>query len=312
MKTILITGGAGFIGSHFIDLVVREGIGRVVCLDAFTYAADVRYLDGVKDRIEIVRGDIRMPEDLALIFERGVDWVVNFAAETHVDTSIDAPIVFAETNVIGTLRLLMFSLKYGVERFLQISTDEVYGSTTGRGFGEEDPHNPSSPYSASKSGAEQMCNAFKVTYGLPVLIARGTNNYGPRQNREKFIPTCIRCALRGEPIPVYGTGTNQRDWIYVGDNVEALALILAKAEPGGVFNVGANSHVTNLELARRILRLCGKSEDMLEFVEDRKGHDFRYAVDTTRVAALGWQATTDFDSGLKRTIEWYMDRQTEC
>lgn len=311
MKRILVTGGAGFIGSHFIDLLVEQGVGEVVCLDAFTYAADERNLAAVRDRIEIVRGDIRSRDDLQKVFSRRPDWVVNFAAETHVDNSIERPAVFVETNVLGTLNLLMFALEFGVERFLQISTDEVYGSRM-EGFSREgDPHNPSSPYAASKSAAEQLCNAYRITYKLPVLIARSTNNYGPRQHREKFIPVCIMNALAGRPIPVYGTGRNERDWIFVRDNAAALLTVLRVAEPGDVVNVGAGGHLPNVELARRILRLVGADPGLVRFVEDRKGHDFRYAVDTSRISSLGWRPETDFDTGLGKTIEWYRSRYKE-
>ncbi len=307
-KKILVTGGAGFIGSHFVDLLVERGQDEVICLDAFTYAADPRNLDKSRGRIRVVKGDIRNPDHLRPIFEDGVDWVVNFAAETHVDNSIVAPLVFAETNVLGTLRLLMFSLEYGVGKFLQVSTDEVYGSRKSGAFQEGDPHEPSSPYAASKSGAEQFVCAYGVTYGVPVLVTRSTNNYGPRQHKEKFIPTCIACATEGRPIPVYGAGQNQRDWLHVQDNARAIDLVFREGQIGQVYNIGAGNHLPNVELARKILRLCSAAEDGIEFVEDRKGHDFRYAVDSAKVRALGWDTAVDLEEGLEGTVAWYRER----
>lgn len=309
---ILVTGGAGFIGSHFIDRVVKEDGGRVICLDAFTYAADIRNLEQSADRIEVVRGDIRNAEDLEKVFSRGIDTVVNFAAETHVDNSIGAPAVFVETNVLGTLRLLMAAMQYGVRRFLQISTDEVYGSCADGCFAEDARHCPSSPYAASKSAAEQLCHAYFVTYKLPVLIARSTNNYGPRQHPEKFIPTCVTHLIKACPIPVYGSGMNQRDWIYVTDNAEALWHILQEGRPGEVYNIGANCHLPNIDLARRILALAGADPKLIRFVEDRKGHDLRYAVDARKICALGWKPRVDLDTGLRLTIEWYRQRYSAC
>jgi len=307
-KRILVTGGAGFIGSHFIDLLVKQGEDQVVCLDSFSYAADPRNLDASRDRIEIVRGDIRRAEDLEPVFERGVDWVVHFAAETHVDNSIAEPLVFAETNVLGTLRLLMFALRYRVEKFLHISTDEVYGSVA-EGFSvESDPHLPSSPYAASKSGAEMMVFAYARTHGLPVLVTRSSNNYGPRQHAEKFIPTCLRHALAGRPIPVYGTGQNQRDWLYVEDNARAIDRVLRSGKLGEAYNIGACNQRPNTEVARRLLKACGQSEELIAFVEDRKGHDFRYAVDTRKIEALGWAPEWTLDNGLRETVTWYRNR----
>jgi dTDP-glucose 4,6-dehydratase len=310
-KRILVTGGAGFIGSHFLDLLATRGEDRVTCLDAFTYAADPANLDNVRGKVEIIKGDIRQSDDLAHVFERGVDQVVHFAAETHVDNSIADPLVFAETNVLGTLRLLMFALRYKVEKFLHISTDEVYGSIR-EGFSvESDPHDPSSPYAASKSGAEKLVFAYAKTHGLPVLVTRSSNNYGPRQHGEKFIPTCLRNALAGRPIPVYGTGLNERDWLYVEDNARAVDLVLRQGVIGEAYNIGANNQRPNTDVARRLLSACGQSEELIEFVEDRKGHDFRYAVDTKKIEALGWTPEWTLDQGLKETVEWYRGRSGE-
>ncbi len=308
MRTVLVTGGAGFIGSHFVDLLTERYGDRVVVLDKLTYAADPRNLDRSRDFIRFVRGDICDADDLRSVFEEGVDWVVNFAAETHVDNSIDGPVVFAETNVIGTLRLLMASLEYGVERFLHVSTDEVYGSTPEGAFEEKDRHLPSSPYAATKSAAEKLVWAYHVTHGLPVLITRSANNYGPRQHPEKFIPKCISNAIAGEPIPVYGDGRNQRDWLFVRDNCEAIDAVLRRGAVGQSYNIGADHHMQNIELVRLILDRLGAPQDLIRFVEDRKGHDFRYAVTTEKIRSLGWTPRTTFDGGLQETISWYRGR----
>lgn len=305
MERILVTGGAGFIGSHFVDYVIENYDDEVVVLDKLTYAGDISNLKQSRDEIEFIEGDIGCVDDLEKAFSGGIDRVVNFAAETHVDNSIEGPLVFAETNLLGTLRLLMFSLDRGVERFLQVSTDEVYGSTTEGKFSESDQHLPSSAYAATKSGAEKLVWSYYVTHGLPILITRSSNNYGPRQHAEKFIPTIIRNALNESAIPVYGDGQNQRDWLYVRDNCEAIDLILREGEPGQAYNVGADVTLPNIELARTVVDMLGASRDLIEFVEDRKGHDFRYAIDSTRVHQLGWEPSTDFETGLRETIEWY-------
>jgi len=308
MKRILVTGGAGFIGSHFVDLLVERYDDSVVVIDKLTYAARLDNLDQSAGKIRFLQGDITDPNDLKGAFEGGVDWVVNFAAETHVDNSIEGPVVFAETNVVGTLRLLMFSLEHNVSRFLQVSTDEVYGSRQSGYFSEGDVHLPSSAYAASKSGAEKLVWAYHVTHGLPILTTRSSNNYGPRQHREKFIPKCILNALAGEKIPVYGDGQNQRDWLFVRDNCEAIDHVLRKGQIGEAYNIGAQFSLPNIELARKIVGLVGASEDLIEFVTDRKGHDFRYALDTDRITSLGWRPSTDFDQGLEETAKWYSQR----
>jgi dTDP-glucose 4,6-dehydratase len=298
MSRILVTGAAGFIGSHFVDYVTAHHEDEVVVLDKLTYAGDMTNLEKSREEIEFIQGDICVAEDLEKAFEGGIDRVVNFAAETHVDNSIGAPLVFAETNVLGTLRLLMFSLRHGVERFLQISTDEVYGSREEGYFREDDLQEPSSAYAATKSGAEKLVWAYHVTHGLPVLITRSSNNYGPRQNPEKFIPKVITSALNGEPIPVYGTGQNQRDWIFVRDNCAALDVVLREGQIGEAYNVGAQCLIPNIELARKIVDAVGASRDLIEFVTDRKGHDFRYALTTEKIEGLGWKPETTFDAGL--------------
>ena len=305
---ILVTGGAGFIGSHFVDYLVENYDDHLVVIDKLTYAGNLDNLALSKGQIEFIRGDICLAEDLEAAFADGIDWVVNFAAETHVDNSIEAPLAFAETNVLGTLRLLMFSLEHDVRRFLQVSTDEVYGSRKTGHFKEDDPHRPSSAYAATKSGAEKLVWSYHVTHGLPVLTTRSSNNYGPRQHSEKFIPTVIRNALAGTPIPVYGDGQNQRDWLFVRDNCQAIDLVLRQGEIGQEYNIGADCTLPNLNLARRLVQIAGASEDLIQFVEDRKGHDFRYAIDSGKIKALGWEPETDFDAGLRETVEWYRQR----
>ena len=305
MKRILVTGGAGFIGSHFVDYLVEHYRDEVVVLDKLTYAGHLENLRKSRDQIQFIKGDIADPEDLQIAFSGGIDWVVNFAAETHVDNSISGPMVFGQTNLLGTLRLLAFAAERNVSRFLHISTDEVYGSRDEGYFREADAHLPSSPYAATKSGAEKLVWSYHVTYGLPVLITRSSNNYGPRQHREKFIPKCISNACSGEKIPVYGDGQNQRDWLYVKDNAEAVDCVLRNGHCGEAYNIAAQCSLPNIELARKIVRLVGATEDLIEFVEDRKGHDFRYAIDTSKIESLGWKASTEFEQGLKETVEWY-------
>lgn len=310
MRRILVTGGAGFIGSHFVDYLVQNYDDQVVVIDKLTYAADPRNLEKSGDHIDFIHGDIVKPDDLTRAFEGGIDWVVHFAAETHVDNSIDAPVVFAETNILGTLRLLMFAVEHHVDRFLHISTDEVYGSRERGLFRETDPHLPSSAYAATKSGAEKIVWAYYVTYGLPILITRSSNNYGPRQHREKFIPKCILNALSGKSIPVYGEGLNQRDWLFVRDNCEAIDRVLRDGDVGEGYNIGAHCSLPNLELARKLVAMVGASADLIQFVEDRKGHDFRYAIETKKIEKLGWRPSTSFEEGLKETVGWYRERYT--
>jgi dTDP-glucose 4,6-dehydratase len=305
MKRILVTGGAGFIGSHFVDFLTQRYEDQVVVLDKLTYSGSLANLHKSLGRIRFVRGDIADAAALREAFTDGVDWVVNFAAETHVDNSIDGPMVFAETNFIGVLRLLMFSTDKGVSRFLQVSTDEVYGSRDDGFFKESDAQSPSSPYAATKSAAEKMVWAYHVTHELPVLITRSSNNYGPRQHPEKFMPKCILNSLSGLPTPVYGDGRNERDWLFVLDNCEAIDLVLRKGWPGTAYNIAAHRPMPNVDLARMVLAMTGASRDLIRFVEDRKGHDLRYAVDTTMIEQLGWRPVTPLDQGIAETIRWY-------
>lgn len=310
---LLVTGGAGFIGSNFVRLLLaQEPERRVVTLDALTYAGNPANLGACLDhpRHVFVQGDIRDAGLVAeLIREHTVEGILNFAAESHVDRSIRGPQVFVETNVGGTLNLLVQARDLGVERFLQISTDEVYGSLGPEGcFSEITPLAPNSPYSASKAGADHLVHAFHHTYGLDTVIVRSSNNYGPRQHPEKLIPLAIRQALADQPIPIYGAGTNVRDWLHVEDNCRAVWTAYLHGRAGEVYNVGGGNERTNSEVVRAILALLGKPESLLAHVADRPGHDRRYAIDARKIAReLGWQPTVDFAEGLARTVAWYRE-----
>jgi dTDP-glucose 4,6-dehydratase len=310
-RRYLVTGGAGFIGSNFIrHVLAHEPDATVTNLDALTYAgveATVGELETL-GRHSFVRGDIR---DGALIDRLMADHdvVVHFAAESHVDRSIDEPAVFLETNVVGTGILVDAARRHRVARFVHVSTDEVYGSVND-GFASEDaPLAPSSPYSASKAGSDLVARSYAVTYDYPVIVTRCTNNYGPYQFPEKLIPLFVTNILDGKKVPLYGTGRNERDWLYVEDHCAAIHLLVDDGEPGEVYNIGANSQLSNIEVTRRIVALLGKDETWIEEVPDRPGHDFRYAVDSSRMRGLGWSPAHDFDEHLERTIEWYRDRQ---
>ncbi len=309
----LVTGGAGFIGSNFIRLVLeREPAAEVIDLDLLTYAgvrATVDELDELgAGRHRFVHGDIR---DRSLVGDlmSGVDVVVNFAAESHVDRSIEGPAVFLETNVVGTGVLLDAARRAGVGRFIQVSTDEVYGSISD-GFAPEDgPLHPSSPYSASKAGADLLAGSYAVTFDYPVVVTRCTNNYGPYQFPEKVIPLFVTNLLEDRNVPLYGEGRNERDWIFVTDHCAAVYLLADEGTPGEIYNIGADAQLPNLELTGRILAALGKGEGMIERVADRPGHDQRYAVDSTKIRNLGWAPEHDFDTWLESTIEWYRVRE---
>ncbi len=307
---LLVTGGAGFIGSHFVRKALSEG-AEVINLDLLTYAGGLDtmedFLDHPKHRF--VKGDIR-DKDLVMELMRQVQYVVHFAAETHVDRSILEGGEFVLTDVYGTYVLLEAARRSGtVEKFLHISTDEVYGPIEEGSFREGDPLNPSSPYAASKAGADRLAYAFHRTYGLPVVIVRPSNNYGPYQHPEKAIPLFITNLLEGKKIPLYGTGENIREWVFVEDCVEGLWLLLQKAEPGGCYNLSSNFELKNIELARKILEIMGMNEDWIEFVKDRPGHDIRYSVDSSKIRGLGWRPRVGFEAGLKRTVEWYKNHR---
>ena len=309
-RRYLVTGGAGFIGSNFIrHLLAHEAGAEVTNLDLLTYAgvaATVRELDA-DPRHTFVHGDIG---DAALVEKLlpGHDVVVNFAAETHVDRSITGPAVFLQTNVVGLGVLLDAARRHGIPRFIQVSTDEVYGSLAS-GFAPEDaPLRPSSPYSASKAAGDLLAASYATTFGYPVIVTRCTNNYGPYQFPEKVIPLFVTNLLEGRKVPLYGEGRNERDWLHVEDHCAAVHLLVEQGAPGEVYNIGADAQLPNIELTRRILAALGKGEDMIERVADRPGHDLRYAVDSSKLRRLGWAPARSFEEHLAATVEWYRNR----
>jgi dTDP-glucose 4,6-dehydratase len=309
MDKVLVTGGAGFIGSNFIRHLLNETDCKVINLDKLTYAGN---LNNIKDlrgekRHKFVRGDIRNRKLVHSLVGR-VDAVVNFAAESHVDRSIRTPGVFLNTNVLGTQVLLEACRMFGV-RFEQISTDEVYGSRVKGSFRETDAFNPSSPYSASKAAADLLLNAYYVTYGIDVTVTRSTNNYGPNQHPEKLVPRLITNALRGKALPIYGTGENVRDWIFVEDNCHAIRFVLEKGEKGQAYNIGGGNEKKNIDIAREILHQLSLPETMIEFVTDRPGHDLRYSLDCQKIHHLGWRPQANFEQGLLKTVEWYRSNE---
>ncbi len=308
MKKLLITGGAGFIGSNFVHyMLARYPQLEIVVLDALTYAGN---LDNLADiaadpRYTFLEGNICDAEAVQQAMQ-GCDAVVNFAAETHVDRSIHEGGVFVETDVRGVFVLCEEARRQKVTRFLHISTDEVYGSIPVGHFKETDALNPSSPYSSSKAGGELLARSYFVTYDLPVLVTRSSNNYGPYQYPEKLIPLFATNLIENKSVPVYGDGKQVRDWLYVEDQCEALDLVLQKGEIGQIYNVGAGNEEFNIDVTKAIIKLLGKSEDLITYVADRLGHDRRYAVDIAKIQALGWKPRHDFMSGLKKTVDWYV------
>ncbi len=307
--TLLVTGGAGFIGSNFIHYVLANYPEcRVINLDKLTYAGNLDNLKDVEDnpRYEFIKGDIRDKELVQDIFKR-VQGVIHFAAETHVDRSIMDAGEFVLTDVYGTFILLEALKNVGssIEFFLHISTDEVYGSRETGFFKEDDPLSPSSPYAASKAGADRLAYSYWVTYQLPIIILRPSNNFGPYQYPEKFIPLFVTNALEGRNLPLYGKGTNVRDWLYVEDNCRAIDLIMQKGEIGEAYNVGASNEVQNIVIAERIVELLGRPKSLIKFVPDRLGHDKRYALDCRKIHALGWKPQAEFQDALTSTVRWY-------
>lgn len=311
MRTVLVTGGAGFIGSNFIHHLLARYDYQVINLDKLTYAGNPDNLRDIEDdpRYSFVHGDICDREVVGRLMTQA-DAVVNFAAETHVDRSLVDPGAFIQTEVYGAFVLLEAARQRGVERFLQVSSDEVYGDVEpGRSSEESDPPHPRSPYAASKAGAEQMCIAFHETYDLPVVISRGSNNIGPHQHPEKAVPLFVTNALDDQPIPLYGDGQNVRDWQFVADHCAALDLLLHRGEPGQAYNIGAGNERPNIEVVETILSLLEKPTGLIRFVEDRPGHDRRYSVDSTKVRALGWAPQHDFAKAIERTVSWYRDNR---
>lgn len=305
---VLVTGGAGFIGSHFVDRLLNEGDDvRVTVLDALTYAGTRENLSHREEdeRFRFVHGDIVEVETVDPLV-KDADLVVNFAAESFVDRSIGDARPFAVTNVQGTLTILDACRRHEV-RMVQVSTDEVYGSTQEGAFTEESPLQPNNPYSATKAGADLLCRSYLHTYGMDVRVFRGPNAYGPRQHPEKAIPTFTVAALEGRPLPVYGDGSNRREWLHVTDFAGAVLTVIRDGEPGEVYNGGGGHEVTNLDLARRICRLTGASPDLIGFVEDRPGHDFRYSMVWNRLKTLGWEPEVPFDRGIEETVAWFRD-----
>lgn len=315
---ILVTGGAGFIGSNFVyHELESHPADRIVCVDKLTYAGNVETLHNAmgNPQFRFVRADICDVDAMRQLFdEERFDIVVNFAAESHVDRSIIDPGVFLRTNILGTQVLMDCCREHNVARFHQVSTDEVYGDLPidrpDLFFTEETPLNPSSPYSSSKAGADLLVHAYSRTYGLPVSISRCSNNYGPYQFPEKLIPLMIAKAMNDECVPVYGEGLNVRDWLYVEDHCRAIDLIIREGEPGSLYNIGGHNEKRNIDVVRLVLNKLGKPESLIEHVADRKGHDQRYAIDPAKVSReLGWLPATPFDEGIEKTVRWYLENE---
>ena len=316
--TIIVTGGAGFIGSNFVfHMLEKYPDYRIICLDALTYAGNLSTLSSVMDNknFRFVKASITDREAVYALFEEEhPDMVVNFAAESHVDRSIDNPSVFLETNIMGTQVMMDACRKYGIKRYHQVSTDEVYGDLPldrpDLFFTEETPIHTSSPYSASKASADLLVMAYHRTFGLPVTISRCSNNYGPYQFPEKLIPLIINNALQGKKLPVYGDGKNVRDWLFVEDHAKAIDMVQEQGRLFETYNVGGHNEKQNIEVVKTILNRLSKPETLITYVKDRAGHDLRYAIDPTKISnALGWSPETDFESGMERTIKWYLENK---
>jgi len=304
---ILVTGGAGFIGSNFVRYMLEKyPDAEIVVLDKLTYAGRLENLQDIMNKIKFIKGDICKEEDVEKHIN-GCDVVFNFAAETHVDRSIVESGVFVKTDVIGTHKLLEAARKHDVEKYVQISTDEVYGSTERESFREVDVLDPSSPYSASKGGADLLVNAYFKTYNLPTVITRSSNNFGPFQFPEKLIPLLIINAMQNKPLPIYGDGKNVRDWLYVVDNCEGIDAVCNQGKLGEIYNIASGIEKMNIEIANLILKELKKPKTLIKYVTDRLGHDRRYSLDTTKIKKLGWKPRTSFEAGLKKTISWYVE-----
>ena len=311
MRKLLVTGGAGFIGSNFVRYILsRYPDYQVVVLDKLTYAGNLANLADVADNpgYSFVRGDI-CDQPLVDSLAAEVDAILNFAAETHVDRSILDAGSFIRTDVYGTFVLLEAAKKHGVRRFLQVSTDEVYGDVPEGSSREDDPLRPRSPYSASKAGGDMLVQAYHITHGVPVLVTRGSNNYGPYQYPEKLIPVLITNALDDQELPIYGDGQQVRDWLYVLDHCSAIDVVLHRGEPGEVYNVGGGNERRNLDIAEQVLELLGKPRSLIRFVKDRPGHDRRYSLDCSKLRRLGWEPARDFEEALAETVRWYVSNE---
>lgn len=317
-QTLLVTGGAGFIGSNFIRYILGNSESRIICLDALTYAGNIRNLDDVRSKSNyfFVHGSIQNKELVKYLCKtHKIDGILNFAAESHVDRSILGADVFIDTNVKGTLVLLEVAKELRISRFLQVSTDEVYGSLgfDGSKFTEETPLAANSPYSASKASADLLVRSFVHTHGIPAVITRCSNNYGPFQFPEKLVPLMILNAIEDNPLPVYGDGMNVRDWIHVLDHCSAIWEVFQHGRNGEVYNIGGNCEKPNIEVVKTILSLVGKSETLINYVKDRPGHDRRYAIDSTKMLdELGWSPKYDFETGLADTVRWFKENSTWC
>lgn len=311
---LLVTGGAGFIGSNFVLYMLQQHPDyQIVNVDALTYAGNLENLKSIENHPnhKFVKADITDVQAMDALFSQAVDVVVNFAAESHVDRSILEPEVFVKTNVLGTQVLLDAAKKYSVTKFVQVSTDEVYGSLGATGlFTEETPLTPNSPYSASKAGGDLLVRAYHETFGLPVNITRCSNNYGPYQFPEKLIPLMISRALADQALPVYGDGMNIRDWLYVEDHCSAIDLVIHKGVNGEVYNIGGNNERTNVHIVNTVLQELGKPDSLITYVQDRPGHDRRYGIDPTKIMnELGWKPKHTFETGIKETIQWYLNNR---
>ncbi len=317
MKTILVTGGAGFIGSNFIKYILKKyNKYQIINLDLLTYAGHMENLQEVKknENYRFIEGNICDRKMLDKIFENDIEFIINFAAESHVDRSIIDPAIFIETNVVGTQVLLDAAKKNKLEKFIQISTDEVYGALGPSGsFNEKCSLKPNNPYSASKASADMLVRSYYKTFNLPAIITRSSNNYGPYQNFEKLIPLLIRRALKNRELPIYGDGQQVRDWLYVEDHCKAIDKVLHAGQIGEIYNIGANNEKTNIYIAKKILDYLDKPSSLIKYVKDRPGHDKRYALNASKIKQeLGWTASYSFEAGLKRTITWYLNNKQWC
>lgn len=311
MKSILVTGGAGFIGSNFVRYMLETHPDyRIYVLDALTYAGNLDNLSDVWDNPNFFfwHGDVRDEETVNNIVSN-VDTIVNFAAETHVDRSIHEAGDFILTDVFGSFVLLEAAKRYGIDRYIQIGTDEVYGSIEQGSFVEGDPLEPNSPYSASKAGGDLLARAYGVTYGVPVIITRSSNNFGPYQYPEKLIPLFVTNAIDDKPLPLYGDGKNVRDWLYVIDNCSGIDAVLHHGEIGEIYNIGGGNELQNIQITKKILELLGKDESLIKYVKDRPGHDRRYSLDISKMEELGWTPEYDFQRAMKETVEWYEENE---